>query len=89
MKKCQIWFCLDTAEPLNNDNNQLNNRVIPTKRQHWRGVVIMAFLLIILIVFILFVAYFIFRRFIQPPVSLMNGERKNYATILNSRMFYL
>ncbi len=71
-----IFFYLGAAEPL-------NNRITSTKRQNWRGVVITAFLLIILIVFILFVAYFIFRRFIQPSVSLMNGERKNYATILN------
>ncbi len=78
-------FCLDVGDPLNNLNNELNNRVTPSKRQHWRGVVIAAFLLIILIVFILFVGYFIFRRFIHPQVPLMNGERKNYATILNSR----
>ncbi len=80
-------FFLDVAEPLTNGNIQLNNPVTTSKRQNWRGVLIAAFLLIILIVFILFVAYFICRRCIRPPVPLMNGERKNYATIINFRMF--
>jgi len=71
------------AEPLNNGNMELNTRVTTSKRQHWRGVLIAAFLLIILIVFILFMAYFIFRRCISPPVPLINGERRSYATIFN------
>jgi hypothetical protein len=76
---------LDMAESL---NMEINNRAKTSKRQNWRGILIAAFLLIILIVFILFLAYFICRRFIHPPVSLINGERKNYATIINFRMYF-
>ncbi len=79
---------LGSAEPLNKGNNELNNRLTISKRQHWRGILIAAFFLIILFVFLLFMAYFIFRRFVRPPVPLINGERKNYATILNSRMCF-
>lgn len=74
---------MDLADP---SNNRLNKHLLTSKRQHWRGILIAAFLLIILCVFILFVVYFFCRRFMTPPVPLMNGERKTYATILKSRM---
>jgi len=65
-------------------NIQMTSTLPPAKRQQWRGVVIVAFLLIIIIVFVLFMIYFLCRHLINPSVPLINGERKNYATILNS-----
>ena len=76
------------AESLSNDNMDLKNRLTASKRQNWRGVLIAAFLLIILVVFVLFTVYFVCRRCINPNVSLNSGERKNYATILNFRMYF-
>ncbi len=71
------------GESLNNNNNiELNNR----KNQHWRRILIIAFLLLIFIVFILLMVYFIFRRSVPSSIPLMNSKRKNYATIVNSRM---
>jgi hypothetical protein len=67
--------------------HESNNRPISTKHQRWRGISIGVFLLLIFVVFILFMAYFIFRRYVKPPIPLINDERKNYATIVNSRMF--
>lgn len=58
-----------------------------SKRQHWRGILIAAFLLIILAVFILGLTYLIFRRCVNPTVPLTNHTKKNYATMLNSGMF--
>jgi nitrate/nitrite-specific signal transduction histidine kinase len=78
----------DVAESLNTGNMGLTNRLTTSKRQNWRGVLIAAFLLIILVVFVLFMVYFICRRCINPSVSLNNGERKNYATIFNFRMYF-
>jgi hypothetical protein len=58
-----------------------------TKHQHWRAITIVIFLLILFIAFTLFVAYFICRRSVHSSISLIHGERKkNYATIVNSRM---
>ena len=62
-------------------------RSIQTPRQHWRGILIAAFLLILLIAFALFMAYFLCRRCVRPPMRLIQGERKNYATIVNSRTY--
>jgi hypothetical protein len=59
------------------------NRQTISKRQNWRGILIAAFLLIILVVFVLFMVYFICRRCINPSVPLNNSEGKNYATIFN------
>ncbi len=78
---------IGVAEPSNRGNVNSNTRIPTSKRPHWRGILIAGFLSIILIVFILCLIYFIFRRFLNPSVPLINGERKNYATILNSRMF--
>lgn len=79
------YSCISSlAEPLNIGQIQLTTTLPASKRQQWRGVVIVAFLLIILIVFVLFLIYFLCRRLIHPSVPLINGERKNYATILNS-----
>jgi hypothetical protein len=82
----QFGFSSGVAESLNAGNMDSNNR-LTSKRQQWRGVLIAGFLLIILAVFVLFMVYFIFRRFINPSVPLNNGERKNYASIFNFRMF--
>ena len=73
------------TKSLNSENTDLNNRMSTSKRQNWRGILIAAFLLIILVVFVLFMVYFLCRRCINPTVPLNNGERKNYATILNFR----
>ncbi|CAF0778632.1 unnamed protein product [Adineta steineri] len=72
------------AESSNSGSIESNNRTRTSKRQHWRGILIAAFLLIILSVFIFFLVYFVCRRFFRSPVPLMKSERKNYATILNS-----
>jgi heme/copper-type cytochrome/quinol oxidase subunit 2 len=69
-------------------NMESMNRQTISKRQNWRGILIAAFLLIILVVFVLFMVYFICRRCINPSVPLNNSERKNYATIFNFRMFF-
>ncbi|CAF3327704.1 unnamed protein product [Rotaria socialis] len=73
-----------TSKFLNSGNLDANNRASTSKRQHWRGILIAAFLLIILAVFILFMAYLICRRCAPPSVPLTNHSRKTYATMLNS-----
>ncbi len=74
------------GESLNNKNIETNKRGMLNKQLHWRGISIFAFLFLIFIAFILFMGYFLFRRCIQPPIPLINSERKNYSTIVNSRM---
>ncbi|UJR14665.1 hypothetical protein I4U23_001658 [Adineta vaga] len=74
----------NAAESPNSRNTEPINRSSTSKPQHWRGILIAAFLLIILSVFILFMVYFVCRRFVRSPVPLIKSERKNYATILNS-----
>lgn len=79
-------FSAGLAEPWHNAQIGSTDRSAVFRRSHWRGVVITAFLLIIVIVFVLFAVYFLFRRcVVTPPMPLINGERKNYATIVNSR----
>ena len=78
-------YCSGVMSSSTGGNSALSIPHSPPKRQHWRGIVIAAFLLIILSVFVLFVVYFICHRVIRSPVPLMGSERKNYATILNSR----
>jgi hypothetical protein len=61
------------------------NHAMLTK--HWRAITIVIFLLLLFIAFTLCVAYFICPRCVHPSISLIHGERKkNYATIVNSRM---
>ncbi|CAF1442547.1 unnamed protein product [Rotaria sp. Silwood1] len=86
-----VPHCLDNSDELSDRscaskslNSELNNRITTSKRQHWRGILIAAFLLIILFVFILFMIYLICRRCIHPPMPLTNHANKNYATMLNS-----
>jgi hypothetical protein len=74
---------------LNTITSDLNHRAKITKHQHWRGILIVAFLLIIFIAFTIFTAYFICRRCIQSSIPLNNNEKKNYATIVNSRMLLI
>ncbi|CAF4600250.1 unnamed protein product, partial [Rotaria sp. Silwood2] len=72
-------------ESINNLNIQANHRAMIAKHQHWRGVLIIAFLLIIFIVFILFVAYFICRRCVGSSIPVpTNNRRRNYRTIVHS-----
>ena len=79
-------FSAGLAEAWHNAQTGPTPRSNVFRRSHWRGVVITAFLLIIVIVFVLFAVYFLFRRcLVSPPMPLINGERKNYATIVNSR----
>ncbi len=75
------------GESLNTKNIETNRSTILTKTQHWRGILMIAFLFLIFIAFILSMAYFLFRRCIQPSIPLINVERKNnYSTIIDSRM---
>jgi hypothetical protein len=65
-------------------------RPVTFRRHQWRGIVITAFVILIFIVFLLFTIYFICRRCLfRPAMPLINGERKNYATIVNSRMSHV
>ncbi|CAF0905439.1 unnamed protein product [Rotaria sordida] len=72
----------------NNNNNKANHRAMIAKHQQWRGILIIAFLLIIFIVFVLFMAYFICRRCIDSPIPVPNNNnnnrRRNYRTIVHS-----
>jgi hypothetical protein len=89
--KCDgVPHCLDGSDELpcsssvsESGNMESMNRQTISKRQNWRGILIAAFLLIILVVFVLFMVYFICRRCINPSVPLNNSEGKNYATIFN------
>ncbi|CAF0745051.1 unnamed protein product [Adineta ricciae] len=77
-------YRLCTPNTAESSNTESNSRSATSKRPHWRGILIAAFLLIILSVFILFVVYFLCSRCVRSPAPLMKSERKNYATILNS-----
>jgi hypothetical protein len=74
------------VEPLNNKTIESKNRAMITKHHQWRGILIVAFLLIILIVFTIFMIYLICRRCLHRPIPLITGVRKSYSTIVNSRM---
>jgi hypothetical protein len=74
------------AEPLNKKNIQSKKRAMITKHHQWRGISIVAFLFIILIIFTSFMTYLICRRCLDRRMPLINGERKSYSTIVNSRM---
>lgn len=56
-----------------------------SKSQHWRGILIVAFFLLIFAVFIFFMIYFLCRRCCTSERTSVSHTRKHYSTIVNSR----
>ncbi|CAF1581643.1 unnamed protein product [Rotaria magnacalcarata] len=96
-----VAHCLDGSDEIPNescvsnaDGSKLNpnintkRRALIAKHHHWRGILIIAFLLIIFIVFVLFLVYFICRHCVDPSIPLANENtnhrRKNYKTIVHT-----
>ncbi|CAF1144680.1 unnamed protein product [Rotaria sp. Silwood1] len=80
---------LNIEDSINNLNIKANHRAMIAKHQHWRGILIIAFLLIIFIVFILFVAYFICRRCVDSSIPVPTTRRRrrirrSFKTIVHS-----
>lgn len=73
-----------------NFDPELKRRALMAKHQHWRGILIIAFLLIIFSVFVVFLIYFVCRYCMDSTITFdeesSTNDRKSYSSAVQSRM---
>ena len=71
-------------DSLEHQRSEFNRRAQLKRYQHWRGIVIVAFLLIIFMAFSIFMVYLLCQRCCQTSDYLINEQKKPVSTIVTS-----